>query len=498
MLLLFLLPAYLVRFKAGIPLTLLEVMIWVVFFAWLIPNLSGLKKNLSESFKSRKEQDKLRLDYYFKWEMILLLIISFISVGVVGFSNEALGIWKAYFFEPILLFVVVFNVFGKNGLNESSGSLSLKRIFSKIILPLSFSAFFISIIAVYQKITGQFIPNPLWSAEATRRVTSVFGYPNAVGLYLEAIILLMVGYLSFTIARRTPDSIRGMTRQSQADPDKQVIARNKVSSDQPEIATLRCHSVRNDRVKIIFLSAVIILSMLSIIFAKSVGASLGVGIGLILFALLSGRRIRWMTIGVLLIAVISIASYQPARHEALKYLTLNDFSGQVRKAQWRETWEMLKTDNHWLWGSGLSGYQEAIKPFHQEGIFVKDYDDPAAQRKLVFNEAYRKAHWQPLEIYMYPHNIILNFWTELGLAGLLLFVWIVLRFYYLGFKIYFKIESLNKNGFILAGVITAMTAMIIHGLVDVPYFKNDLSVIFWILIAMMELIIAQIKFERES
>ena len=33
------------------------------------------------------------------------------------------------------------------------------------------------------------------------------------------------------------------------------------------------------------------------------------------------------------------------------------------------------------------------------------------------------------------------------------------------------------------GVLLALIAVIVHGLVDVPYFKNDLSLEFWTLVA---------------
>jgi len=458
MVLLFLLPTYLIRFKIGvpglsgaeIPITLLEAMIWIVFIIWFYQNHKMVLVNLKNKFKINNFKLKIVSDYPFKWEMILLLIVSFIAAGISGFSNEALGVWKAYFFEPLLLFIAAFNIFGKN-------EESFKKKYFKMIIPLACSAFIISLFAVYQKITGHFIPKPLWSAEATRRVTSVFGYPNAVGLYLESIILLMVGF---------------------------VISKTKATALKP----------LNDKWKIIFLVITILISILAIIFAKSVGASLGVGAGIICFALFANKKSRISAIIFLLVAAIGIATYQPARHQALKYLTLNDFSGQVRKAQWKETWEMLKVDNHWLWGSGLSSYQNVIKPFHKEGIFVKDYDDPDAQRKLVFNEEYRKAHWQPLEIYLYPHNIILNFWTELGLAGLLLFAWIIVKYLFLGVKS-LKLKVENER-YLMVGLICAMVVMVVHGLVDVPYFKNDLAVIFWILMVMMGSV--NIKKDRDN
>ena len=34
-------------------------------------------------------------------------------------------------------------------------------------------------------------------------------------------------------------------------------------------------------------------------------------------------------------------------------------------------------------------------------------------------------------------------------------------------------------------LMASMIALLVHGLVDVPYFKNDLAVLFWLLIGMM-------------
>ena len=516
MLLFFLLPSYLIRFNFVVPFTLLEVMILIVFLTWFFKNGRQVLKNLKNKFSGRK----IVSDYPFKWEMIFLLVISFAAVGVAGITNEALGIWKAYFFEPLLLYIVVVNVFGRptppllratsQGADYSPplqggvGDLSAEALakeeirggVSKIIWPLALSALAVSLFAIYQKFTGQFISNPLWAAEATRRVTSIFGYPNAVGLYVESIIFLSLGFLLAVIARN------GVTRQSQVDLNKQEFSKNNIDSNQSEILTPGAKATfRNDKIKIGALLLSIIFSVLAIVFAKSVGAVLGVAAGLIVFLLLYGKKVRLVTLAIIIITSIGIVSYQPLRHQALKYVTLNDFSGQVRKSQWKETWQML-SDSKIITGVGLSGYQKAVAPFHVPGIFVKDFDDPDAQRKLVFNEAYRNAHWQPLEIYLYPHNIFLNFWTELGLLGMALFIWVIAKFFYLGFKqlncvipANAGIHASGKNEFIVSALISAMTAIVVHGLVDVPYFKNDLAALFWLLMAMMSILYLENKKE---
>jgi hypothetical protein len=42
-----------------------------------------------------------------------------------------------------------------------------------------------------------------------------------------------------------------------------------------------------------------------------------------------------------------------------------------------------------------------------------------------------------------------------------------------------------------------MIAIVIHGLVDVPYFKNDLAAMFWLMIALMGVCSLNYRQERE-
>jgi O-antigen ligase len=80
-----------------------------------------------------------------------------------------------------------------------------------------------------------------------------------------------------------------------------------------------------------------------------------------------------------------------------------------------------------------------------------------------------------MERLIYPHNIALNFWTEIGFFGMLSTVGILGYLFYLGFKIY-------KNDILWgAGLVGTLIVIVTHGLVDVPYFKNDLAMLFWII-----------------
>ena len=123
-----------------------------------------------------------------------------------------------------------------------------------------------------------------------------------------------------------------------------------------------------------------------------------------------------------------------------------------RTTLWAESLRMLT--NRPLTGAGLSGFMQRVAAL-----------DPSYKVQL-----------------MYPHNIVLNFWSETGLLGLGAFT-----------VIFCVAAAISWRGWrrgalewrpLHLGVLLALVAIFVHGLVDVPYFKNDLSLQFWILAAL--------------
>src|SRR6185436_15836198 len=78
----------------------------------------------------------------------------------------------------------------------------------------------------------------------------------------------------------------------------------------------------------------------------------------------------------------------------------------------------------------------------------------------------------------YPHNIFLNFWVELGILGLISFLWIM----FLSFQ-----QHKNKANVFTLAAIVYLVIFLIHGLVDAPYFKNDLALLFWFVVSLFYL-----------
>ena len=288
----------------------------------------------------------------------------------------------------------------------------------------------------------------------------MFGYPNAVGLYLAPIVMLIVG-LFFEKFKKIDFSLK--------------IFRTTYYW------------------QLLFLAVTTALSIRATMFADSEGALVGLAAGLFVFGILANKKLRWVTIIFTILISAGLFFYQPVRTKVIDKVTLMDLSGQIRKAQWNETWEMLK-DGRIFIGSGLANYKQTVEPYHAEGIFVCDPHDPDWHRKTVWNEEFRNSVWQPLEIYMYPHNIFLNFWVELGLAGMILFIWIIGKFLYLGLK---NINKKSKNRYFTLGLVCAMMVIVVHGLVDVPYLKNDLAVLFWLIVAMMGVVNLKVRSEKQ-
>jgi len=79
----------------------------------------------------------------------------------------------------------------------------------------------------------------------------------------------------------------------------------------------------------------------------------------------------------------------------------------------------------------------------------------------------------------HPHNLLLDIWLRLGPLGLIAFGWLLARS--------FRTALGHIQHPIMLGALAALTAALVHGLVDNFYFVSDLALAFWLLIALVEL-----------
>ncbi|MBU0613197.1 O-antigen ligase family protein [Patescibacteria group bacterium] len=395
MLTVLLLPSYLIRFEVfSIPATLLEIMILLLFIVW------GIKKVFIDKLKDIKCTQ-------FKWPLLLLFVSATIAVFISPDLQSALGIYKAYFVEAILFFIVFTNVIN-----------SPRRI-RLIFWALGVSALFVSVIALWQYI--EILPSyEPWVSESPKRVTSIFEYPNAVGLYLTPIATLFLGIL--LLAKKH---------------DKK--ADNKLAKGARQ-----------------FITGVVIFALLAIAFSVSRGAVLGIGAAILFFSFFS-RFKKWIWIAIV-VSVLTVLIIPQTRTTVWDIVTVKDTSTDVRTVLWQGTWNLIK--DRPLQGAGLAGFP------------------------TVYEEYKLAKH---TEFLLYPHNIVMNFWVELGILGLIALLWLLVMFFKEGHSIRKRTIDLYpipkfRFSIVLMGVLIATLA---YGMVDVPYFKNDLAVLFWIIVGFM-------------
>lgn len=358
----FFLPLYVLRLSAGpLPTTVLEVFLLSVFLG----SLRYLDLELIKStFKRRDIQVVLAF-------VVLGFLQSFVAPDIIS----GLGIWRAFFLEPALFYILIRVFFEAED-------------FKRLRFNLYTTGALLAVIGLIQFATGLGLPAP-WDIE--RRITSIFPYPNALGLFLAPLVGL-------------------------AALDKDLSGSKKV--------------------------ALVTLFSVGIYLAETEAALVAVITAALVVSFFKFKSKR-VIIGALATLTIAAALLvQPIREKVL----LQDYSGTVRQSQWSETVQML-SDN-WLLGAGTGGYEETFQPYHEN---------------------------QDIEIFAYPHNWVLNAWSDLGLAGVLMFLAIAGLFL-------IHLPKLVKKS---PGASMAMLIILIHGLVDVPFFKNDLAILTLIIVSLM-------------
>lgn len=87
----------------------------------------------------------------------------------------------------------------------------------------------------------------------------------------------------------------------------------------------------------------------------------------------------------------------------------------------------------------------------------------------------------------HPHNILLQIWVSMGVFGVLAFISVVALFYRLFARILRQLNAVKSNGYtqlrwMTIGVGGAMLAALIQGMVDSSFLEQDLAFCFWILV----------------
>ncbi|HKW07758.1 MAG TPA: O-antigen ligase family protein [Candidatus Dormibacteraeota bacterium] len=388
------LPAYVLRFKIGpIPSTGLEVLVIVTIVLYVVGRWrEGMRRPV-----------RTPLDI----PILILLLTGLIGVIVPHDHLGALGIYRAYFIEPVLLYYVAVDL-----LRQAEDFRDLLVGFG-----VGSTAFALLQLGAWAVAVAH------GSVDIRAAPEAIYTSANSVALYLEPAAALALGLVVYSLP---------------------------------------------GRVRWLALAWLVVLTAASILtLSRGLYAAFG---AVVLFGIvsISNARVRWALI--IAVIVIGLGSLR------IPYISTRVFgvhgpetsfdSLAQRFSIWTSSIHLIR--DHPIFGVGLRAYQTAIVPYVLPGEVPE----------------------------LYPHNVWLAFWVQVGIAGLLTFVFIFLWMLVVAWRTFQRATGITKA--VLWGVVAALIMFGVHGMVDTPYYKNDLAVEFWFLAALNIAAIAMVGVEARA
>jgi len=167
---------------------------------------------------------------------------------------------------------------------------------------------------------------------------------------------------------------------------------------------------------------------------------------------------RRLLLSLCLVALVVAVVLPPIRHRITNELNTSNPANSLvtRDRLWHATIDLI--ESHPFTGSGLAGYQTAIGPYRAQ------VHDPSTQT------------------HVYPDQLELDFWVELGVLG---FVALLAFFAELLRYLAPAVRAGPREHPWAVALTLAWVAIIVHGLLDSPYWKNDLAGEWWLLAALV-------------
>lgn len=368
------LPTYYYRFHIGpLPTTLLEVLILLTFAAYAATLWTERRVTLVRTW----------LDV----PIAVLLIAGVIGIVFAPDHTRAVGIYRAYFVEPVVLYYV---------------ALDLIRTKDDLRLLLLVAAVGASLFAVGQ--LGRFaIAAAHHSIEIDNGPAFLNSSANAVAMYLEPPLAFSVAFVVYA------------------------------SSARERLVALACCA----------------LMLIGVFLTLSRAGYLAMAVFAVLVVVTLPNP-RWRVGAVAGLAVATLIAVElPIFSERIGTFA---HSVQLRTSIYQQALKML--GQRPVTGAGISGFPVRVAPFR-----------PASQ-----------------EIELYPHNLWLTTWSELGLLGLIAFAVIFFGLLWGAARAIRRSAGVYRA--VLWGSIGTLVLYLVHGMFDSPYWKNDLSAEFWLVAAL--------------
>lgn len=389
-LIVFFMPLYLVRFSVlGIPTTLLEIMIYVLILTWALKE----KRNIVRPFLILQSERMLTLG------IILLFSGLFLSTYHSADPRTSLGIFKGWFLDPFLAFVVFISVIKE------------RKDMKNILLSWALSGFGVALIGIYYYLSG--------NMTFDGRLAAFFLSPNHLAMYLAPAFIIFACLL---------------------------VKKEKIFSD--------------DRKSTEFILAAIILISFVMLLTRSFGAMFASIASIAYFSffelknIVAGnktKRQKYLIFLTVLFALVIVFSYAKI--------------SQIQNSNGRSSLHSRLM----IWDASLKIISKSPIIGIGPGTFQEEYLSLAEGRSEPYLE------WAVPQ----PHNVFLAFYLQTGLLGFAGFILILAWFFRIEYKKYPMSDNLIPDVSMVL-----MAYIIVHGLIDTTYWKNDLSLMFWLVVSM--------------
>ncbi len=183
--------------------------------------------------------------------------------------------------------------------------------------------------------------------------------------------------------------------------------------------------------------------------------------------LLSLSRAGWLGLGVAgLIYLFIVADKKVRRFASVFVIVIVMVIISIPNLRWRFVLpfygEKSAVSRLSLWNTGVKAIKEA--PIVGLGL-------------TGFAKQWPRLNTDPnLDSHNFPHNIFLDLWVETGIIGLISLIGLM------GLMIFRGLN--NRADIFKLGASLFLIALITQGFIDNPYFKNDLAMVFWIILSL--------------
>ncbi len=422
-----LLPSYLLRFTVlGIPTTFLESSIAVVALAGLIQRTT--RHQWHRAWRKLSFSLVLNTSLF-----VLACVLSTLSSANV---RSSLGIFKGWVLFPLLLGWIVYA--GKTGNGSKENKDRAAQAGDHIAHALILSGTIVALLGLAQ--LGH-----------VSRIQSIYEVPASLALYVTP-LTVMAAWYAFTNHRRSK-----------------------------------------------------LYALLALVMVAALVATQSIGAIVALAGAFGGAGWLWSSaqkrrqLATALISMLAVAGIFLVFSGRLTYFT-NAFSNpekpsslSVRLQLWSISWQLIH--EHPLLGIGLGQFE----PAYQQKLHERftEYEQVSQGRALLRHPTPLKLRGargyggqpmgkRPLAEFVFrdPHNWPLSFWLNTGIVGLISFaglhawlLWKVMTSYAPRMGGELRVTRYSPA--------LALLSLLLYGLVDTIYWKNDLAALHWVLIAIM-------------